>query len=254
MMDGKNRGGDRWTMMHGDSLVVLRTLKDESCDILITDPPYSSGGMVRGDRMSSTRTKYVRSDAAAPAADFTGDNRDQRSYLAWCSLWLAECRRVLRPGAWAIVFTDWRQLPTTTDAVQAGGFIWRGIMPWYKPAHRHVRGGVSLACEYAVVATNGPAVVDAPQIVGFYSESAPRERLHQTQKPAGLIAHALGLAPADSHVLDPFAGSGTTGVVAVSMGHRFTGIELSWHFYTVACDRLEGTVRDPAGCDQGVLL
>lgn len=180
-------------MIHGDSLLILRDLPSESVDIMITDPPYSSGGMVRGDRMKSTTSKYVSSDAADRGVEFTGDNRDQRSFIMWCSLWLAECRRILRPHAWAITFTDWRQLPAMTDAVQAGGFIWRGLITWHKPSHRHVQGAVSYACEYGVVGSNGAVLTDGPQIHGFHSESAPSNREHQTQKPAGLIRHCLGL-------------------------------------------------------------
>ena len=46
------------TLYHGDALVVLESLEDESADALITDPPYSSGGMMRGDRMSAPSKKY----------------------------------------------------------------------------------------------------------------------------------------------------------------------------------------------------
>ena len=231
----------KWEIIHGDSLLALRELPSSSVDIMITDPPYSSGGMVRGDRMISTSSKYVRSDAVNQGVDFTGDNRDQRGFTSWCSLWLAECRRILRPHAWAIVFTDWRQLPASTDAIQAGGFVWKGIIPWHKPSHRRIQGSPSYACEYAVVGCNGPVDRSGPQIEGFYSKSAPSDRVHQTQKPAGLIKHILGLARPSSVVLDPFAGSGTTGVVAVSMGHSFIGLELSEHYAKVARERIGST-------------
>ena len=190
--------------------------------------------------MQSTANKYVSSDALEQGISFPGDTRDQRGYLAWCSLWLTECRRALQDGAWAFVFTDWRQLPTMTDAVQAAGFMWRGVVSWHKPSHRRVRGGVSPACEFVVVGSNGPVRADGPQIEGFYSESAPmgRKRTHQTQKPEGVIAHLLKMADANSLILDPFAGSGTTGVAAISAGHRFLGIELSDHYHQVARARL----------------
>ena len=244
---------DKWTMIHGDTLLALRDLPSRSVDMLLTDPPYSSGGMVRGDRMASTTSKYVRSNASNKGHEFTGDSRDQRGYTAWCALWLAECRRILKPHAWAIVFTDWRQLPATTDAIQAGGFVWKGLLTWHKPSHRHVQGAVSYACEFGVVGCNGPVDVSGPQIQGFYSESAPSDRQHQTQKPAGLMRHCLGLARPGSTILDPFAGSGTTGAVAVAMGHRFIGIELDDHYHRVASDSLAGVTRDASGVIQGTL-
>lgn len=43
-----------------------------------------------------------------------------------------QVNRLVVPGGYAMVFTDWRQLPTLTDVFQAGGFIWRGLVPWTK--------------------------------------------------------------------------------------------------------------------------
>jgi site-specific DNA-methyltransferase (adenine-specific) len=232
-----------WKLLHGDALILLPGIERASVDIMIADPPYSSGGMVRGDRMASTSTKYVSSDTSDKGVDFSGDNRDQRAYLAWTSLWVAHARAALKVGAWSFVFADWRQLATTIDAVQAGGLVFRSIFTWHKPAHRRVMGGVSPACEYAVVCSNGPVDTTGPQIEGFYSESAPSARVHQTQKPAGLIAHLLKMARPGSLVLDPFAGSGTTGAAAVGLGHRFVGMELNDHYFQVATDRLSGVVR-----------
>ena len=46
-------------LRHGDAMLLLRELESESVDLLLTDPPYSSGGMFRGDRAQTTNTKYV---------------------------------------------------------------------------------------------------------------------------------------------------------------------------------------------------
>lgn len=107
----------------GDALAVLAQLDTAAVDAIITDPPYSSGGMTRGDRTAATTTKYVSS--GQPRAEFAGDNRDQRAYGYWCALWLSEALRATRPGGICAHFADWRQLPTTTDALQAGGWVWR---------------------------------------------------------------------------------------------------------------------------------
>lgn len=65
-----------YTLHRGDALAVLRDLPSGSVDAVITDPPYSSGGMVRGDRMASTKLKYVQTGSASHELDdFTGDNR-----------------------------------------------------------------------------------------------------------------------------------------------------------------------------------
>ena len=73
-----------WTLIHGEALAVLRDLPDASVDALITDPPYSSGGMMRGDRMTTPANKY--SPRHQGYHTFSGDNRDAHSWAFWCAL------------------------------------------------------------------------------------------------------------------------------------------------------------------------
>ena len=68
------------TIYHADAFDVLPTLS--GIGAVITDPPYSSGGAFRGDRMRQTSVKYVQVGVAAYRPEFAGDNRDQRSFLA----------------------------------------------------------------------------------------------------------------------------------------------------------------------------
>ncbi|WP_229686541.1 DNA-methyltransferase [Longimycelium tulufanense] len=229
-------------MRHGEALSVLSTLDAASVDAVITDPPYSSGGMVRGDRTAGVHAKYVRRDSRSGnrLAAFGGDNRDQRSFAYWSALWLSEALRVTTPGGVLAVFTDWRQLPTTTDAIQAGGWVWRGIVPWHKPNGRRCQGRFANNCEYIVWGTCGPRplniVPHAPD--GFFQINTPRQREHITQKPLELMRHLVTITPAGGLILDPFAGTGTTGVAAVLEGRSFLGVEASDHFHTIATRRL----------------
>lgn len=226
----------------GDSLAFLATLPSASVDAVITDPPYSSGGMVRSDRMAGTATKYVQSDSGNQAlSDFAGDNRDQRAYGYWLALWLSECLRITKPGGVCLLFTDWRQLPTTTDALQSGGWVWRGLVPWVKPVARPTAGRFTSQCEYVVWGSCGSMGMDltAPCFPGFYQANAPRDREHQTQKPLEVMRKLVQIAPKGGVVLDPFMGSGTTGVAAVLEGRDFIGAELTEHYYEVAQRRIQ---------------
>lgn len=248
-----------WRMHRGDALAVLRDLPDASVEAVITDPPYSSGGMVRGDRAGGTAmSKYVTTGSSAKEdlADFAGDNRDQRGYEYWLALWLGECLRITKPMGVVLLFTDWRQLPSTTDALQAGGWVWRGLVPWYKPAARPQAGRFSNQCEYVVWGSRGGMTTDmwAPCLPGFFQASSPREREHITQKPLEVMRQLVRIAPKGGTVLDPFAGSGTTGVAAVIEGRNFVGVELTEHYHQVAEDRIRTAAqgyRDDGA--QGVL-
>ena len=249
-----------WRMVHGDSLLALRDLPDESIDALITDPPYSSGGAFRGDRQAKSSTKYVSTDTGAEYPEIVGDNRDQRAYLAWCALWLAESLRVAKDGAFVALFTDWRQLPTTTDALQAGGWCWRGIAPWCKPSARPQLGRPSASSEFVVWGSKGalPLNRGCPTISGHWIESSPREREHMTEKPIGVMRDLAKLCVPGGIILDPFAGAATTGVAALLEGRSFVGIEASAEYFAIAsrrCREMEtGAERGSLAVGQSALF
>lgn len=231
-----------WTVHHGDALAHLPNIPARSIGAVITDPPYSSGGAFRGDRLQDVHTKYVQTGSTSNhLADFTGDTRDQRGYLHWSALWINLAARALVPGGVLAVFTDWRQLPTTTDALQAGGIVWRGIVPWHKPNGRRTQGRFANNCEYVVWGANGPRALDTlpGALPGFFQANTPRTREHITQKPLDVMRGLVQICPPGATVLDPFAGSGSTGVAALVEGRSFVGIEMSEHFVHVAEQRLE---------------
>ena len=233
---------DEWvTLYGGDALTVLAALPAASVDAVLTDPPYSSGGLYKGDRAMSTTDKYTQTGyGGANLEGFSGDNRDQRSFLTWMNLWLGEARRVLAPGGIVGLFTDWRQLPSMTDALQVGGYVWRGIVPWYKPIARPQMGRFTASCEYLIWGSNGalPTARGVPPLPGFYEGSAPQQRDHQTQKPLDVMRSLVRIVPPGGVILDPFMGSGTTGCAAVLEGRRFVGSELMPHYLDVSERRI----------------
>lgn len=228
--DAPYYASDRATVYQGDALAIMPQLSEGSVDAVLADPPYSSGGQFRGDRIQDVHTKYVNTDSHSGHAlpDFSGDTRDQRGWGYWCALWLSEARRVTVPGGAIAMFTDWRQLPTTTDVIQAADIVWRGIVPWHKPNGRMVQGRYANHCEYIVWGTNGPRALDhlgQTALPGFYIANAPRAREHITQKPLDVMRHLVRIAPIGGVVMDPFAGSGTTGVAALIEGRHAVLIE-----------------------------
>jgi site-specific DNA-methyltransferase (adenine-specific) len=238
------QGDRRWLQDQGAALSMLQKLQSGSVDMVLTDPPYSSGGAYRTDRAGqSTNAKYTQSGSLGRYADFAGDNRDQRGYLVWCSLWLTECLRVAKSGAPIAVFSDWRQLPVTTDAVQAGGWVWRGIVPWDKTeACRPQKGRFSAQSEYVVWGSKGPMPTErgVPPLRGVYRHRVdPAEKHHIAGKPTALMLDLVKICIPGGVVLDPFSGSASTGVAALRTGRRFVGFEISEHWNGIARERLE---------------
>ncbi len=68
-------------------------------------------------------------------------------------------------------------------------------------------------------------------------------RPHKTQKPIKLIRWCLGFLPNAETILDPFMGSGTTGVACVQLGRKFIGIEIEPRYFDIACKRIEEAHR-----------
>ncbi|AAF85112.1 site-specific DNA-methyltransferase [Xylella fastidiosa 9a5c] len=231
-----------YRLHEGDALRLLCDIDSASVDAVITDPPYCSGAMRMSDRFQPTKKKYINNGTKHVAPDFDCDFRDHRGFLAWSSQWLSECRRVTRPGGVLLVFTDWRMLPTLTDAVQSAGWAWQGIVVWDKtPACRPQLGRFRSQAEFIVWASCGlmnPKAHPVTPVGVFPTGTAPREKRHQVGKPLALMEHLIKIVPPASTILDPFAGSGTTGVAALRAGHRFIGMEIAPYYCDVAKQRL----------------
>ena len=76
-------GGDRWSILHGDSLQILRQFVPNGFDAIITDPPYASGGSSQTTKNRSTNEKYSSMSKEKALPDFDSDQMDQLSWMFW---------------------------------------------------------------------------------------------------------------------------------------------------------------------------
>ncbi len=239
-------------IIHGDSLLILPGLRSGSFAAVVTDPPYSSGGAFRSDRSRPTSKKYTLTGTARVFPDFDGDSRDQRGMLVWASLWLAECLRLTEPGGPLLMFSDWRQLPLFTDAVQAAGWTWRGIVPWDKTeGTRPQKGWFRAQCEYVITASKGAMPQEQLRagdcLPGCFRQNVlSHEKLHAAGKPRPLMQQLLRVVRPGGRVLDPFTGSGTTLLAAQQSGVRATGIESVAEIAATAAARCGATLTGGA--------
>lgn len=227
----------------GDVLQLARSLPAASLDAVITDPPYSSGGLTTAERQRDPVEKYAQDGNARGRASFSGDMRDQRSFTWWMTQWLLLCREAAKESAYCLVFTDWRQLPCVSDALQAAGWTWRGVIAWDKGRGSRAphKGFFRHQCEYLVWGTNGkvPQPLDRGPFDGCYRDSVKKsDKFHLTGKPTPLMRQLVQIVPAGGLILDPFAGSATTLVAAVKEGRRATGFELSPEYFAIGRSRI----------------
>src|SRR5690606_18276422 len=152
-------------------------------------------------------------------------------------------RTMVRSGGYALLFTDWRQLPVTTDALQCAGFVWRGIVPWNKGrgARAPHKGYFRHQCEYIVWGSNGPLprATHGGPFDGCLTESVRQaDKFHLTGKPTALMRRLVQCVPPGGRILDLFAGSGTTAVAARLEGRSCVAIERERAYIDIAARRL----------------
>ena len=235
-------------LLKGNCLEVLEGLEADCADLVLIDPPYSSGGLFAGDRKQDTRTKYTNNDfnGAARFPNFSGDNMDQRSFVQFMGIISAKLREITKDGGAIATFVDWRNLPAMTDAIQMGGWVWRGVIVWDKGISRNIPGRFRNDCEYIVWGTNGRKKVDwkaakgKKAMPGIYHISGvdTKSKHHQTEKPVELLKALCQIAPRGGTVVDCFMGSGSTGVACIEEGRDFIGIELNDEYYETAVRRI----------------
>jgi site-specific DNA-methyltransferase (adenine-specific) len=234
-------------LVQAEAIQFLRGLPSDSIDGFITDPPYSSGGQFRGDRMGTTTQKYQLTGVERQYEDFAGDNRDQRGFSFWALLWLGEAFRVMKSGAPICLFCDWRQLPLVTDLMQGAGFTWRGIAVWDKTeGTRPTKGRYRAQCEYIVWGSKGPMPLErgVPVLPGVFRYVVKQaDKHHLTGKPTDLMRDIVKIVPAGGLICDSFAGSASTGVGAILEGRHFIGSELGAGNVQIGTTRLEAAQR-----------
>ena len=229
----------------GEALSVLQKLTSDSVDAVITDPPYSTGGMTLASKQQDPATKYQQSGTKKTYPAMLGDGRDQRSYAFWATLWLSECWRVARDGSpllllLLVVFTDWRQLPSLTDAIQAAGWLWRGVVVWQKPSARPMIGEFRREAEFLVYGSKGKPRTHTrhcfPGVFKYAVNTAAK--VHITGKPLALLQDLMGIVAEGGTVLDPFLGGGTTAHAAMLTDRKCVGVELSPDYAKLSAQRL----------------
>lgn len=226
----------------GDSLEILKKIPDNTIDAVITDPPYCSGGRGISEKTKLPKTKYNNSSGTY-RPDFAGDAKDQRLWLHWCILWINECQRILKPGGYFLMFSDWRQLPAATDAMQMGEISWRGIVTWDKGRGSRAphKGYFRHQCEYIVWGTKGQCrkIDYAGPFDGCFSFPIKQsDKFHLTGKPTALMEKLVQIVPKGGVIVDPFAGSGTTLVAAKLHEINYIGCEKTLDYYNIARKRL----------------
>ena len=247
-------------VIDGDCLSVMADLPPSSVDLVFADPPYNlqlSGELHRPD---NSRVDGVEEDWDK-FADFAEYDRFTRA-------WLAAARRLLKPAGALWVIGSYHNIFRIGAALQDQGFwilndvVWRksNPMPNFRGRRFTNAHETLLWCardREARYTFNYDATKALNEELQMRSDwlipiCAGPERLrddsgkkaHPTQKPEALLHRVLMASTRpDDLVLDPFAGTGTTGAVAKRLGRRFVGIERDRGYAALARERIAGVAR-----------
>jgi site-specific DNA-methyltransferase (adenine-specific) len=256
----------------GDLFSALDLLPSEFADLLIIDPPYNRDKNFNGLRFSKT---------------------DDDEYMRYLESWFPRLLRVLKPDGSLYLCGDW-QSTCCLYRIMRDHTVIRNRIIWQREKGRGAKANWKNTCEDIWFGTKGAAYyfdVDAVKqkrrVLAPYREdgkpkdwqettggnfrltypgnfwddisvpywSMPENTEHPAQKPEKLCAKLiLASCPPGGHVLDPFAGSGTTAVTAKKLRRNYTGIEINVDYCCMTEKRLLLAENNPAiqGYSDGV--
>lgn len=212
-------------------------------EILLTDPPYCSGGFQESGRSSgSIGTKRYDKDGKEIAVTIANDTLSTRGYQSLM-------REVLQnfDGLVAYIFTDWRMWVYLFDIVETAGLGVKNMLVWNKKSHG-MGMGWRTQHELVMFAHRTKPKWDNHKGYGNVLEATRSgNELHPTQKPVEILEKLLDNTDWAKGVLDTFGGSGTTLIAAESVGQASFIMEMEPRFVDVIVRRYIKTTGKTTG-------
>ena len=223
------------TLYLGDCRDILPTLG--KVDAVVTDPPYlvSKGGFASNLQLDGGFGGWMK--------DY-GNGGD----IVFCDLnfsdWMPVVFDALSEQAHAYFMTNGRNLSAMQAAGEDSGFRLHTVLVWDKRAALPNKYYQNVT-EFGLFMFKGKAkTINNPSSKNLVSIFQRDESEHPTEKPVELMRYWIGNSSTlNDIILDPFMGSGTTGVAALQMDRKFIGIEREPRYFDIACKRMEDAQR-----------
>jgi site-specific DNA-methyltransferase (adenine-specific) len=222
----------------GDCREILPTIG--KVDAVVTDPPFEKEAHTPVRRTQ----KSIRS-GESDALNFDAITEDMRSFLP---SWAGE-----NCDGWLLAFCQVEAVAAWRDAMEAADLKYKRGMAWVKPDSSPQFNGQGPAQGYECIASawcgQGISRWNAGGKRGVYTHNTNgpgRHGVHPTEKPVSLMSEIVAdFVEFGGTVLDPFMGSGTTGVACVRTGRSFVGVELDPAYFDIACRRISDELKRP---------
>jgi len=228
----------------GDCIKMMREIEPHSVDLILTDPPYNLGNFMKN---RATNLKKMRENFFGAAG---WDNLEYEEWVICMDEFFKESVKLLKPGGSMLVFMSIIKVETLIRLAEKNGLyykttgIWHKLNPMPRNMNLHFVNSTESWVYFTYKAKTGTFNNKGKMMHDFYesavvSNGEKKSGKHPTQKPIQLMEHFISLLTHDGEVvLDPFMGSGSTGVAAQNLGRDFIGIELSDEYYKIAQQRI----------------
>lgn len=236
----------RATLYQGDAIETMARLG--RVDAIVTDPPYCSGSVSEASR-TAAKGQGLRSENLGRFGWFVGDNMGTAGLVFLLRSVAFHALPILSPDGSLLVFCDWRMVPNLAPSIESAGLRYQNMIVWNKGA---MGLGLGFRAQHEIIlqfTAGSPRYHDAATSnVIQAGRITADEREHQTQKPVSLMERLIRVVcPPGGTVLDPFMGSGSTGVAAILSGRSFIGIERDPSHFETSCRRLAEATGEDVG-------
>lgn len=211
-------------LVHGDCLEVMKLIPNESIDLIVTDPPY----LINYKSHWNSQNKPISGD--------TDYDLIEKS--------IKEMYRVLKPNSAAYIFCSPKRIDYFMRCCLDAGFIIKNSIIWVKNNWTSGDLKASYGQQYEVILLlnkgrkyiNGKRLTD----VWFFNRVSFQHQLHPNEKPVKLLEQCITKHSNEGDtVLDPFMGSGSTGIACIHTGRQFFGIEKDMDYFLIAKQRID---------------
>jgi DNA modification methylase len=234
-------------IIEGDCIEEMKKMLDNSVDAIVTDPPYSISNEVIITR-GRNKMKFKGKDISHNFGEWD-KFKSKEDFWKFTYSWLDECSRILKEGRIIVIFFDRDKINFISKYLQEKGFKCKGYFAYIKsnpvPQARKVKwmNGWEMAGLWQK--PNGKLVYNYQlgqhKDYVIHSICSGKERTkHPTQKPLAVIKPFIEYWTNEREtILDPFAGSGTTGVACLQTGRNFILIEKELEYIEIIKARLK---------------
>lgn len=220
----------------GNCVDLMQSISDNSVDLIVTDPPYKMNHSTGGCTNIGMKDKW-RGNIKAGNTVMGFDTSIKFSD------WLPDVYRVLKDGCHCYIFCNDKNLQELLNEATSVGFRESNILVWVKnnacPNRYYMKN-----CEFILFLYKGRAkpIYDMSSKAAFCCTNINgKQKLHPTEKPIEMLETFIKNSTDDGGVvLDPFMGSGSTGVACVNTGRKFIGMEIDPKYFEIAERRITG--------------